>query len=375
MSLNRPLDKCLSRVNLFRVPAKSQPLTSCSRIVRAAKWQRMSNAGTPATTVRLERAELSRLAWAFAISIAAHLFFYGAYEGGKRAVAWMEIHHPDWLKSLRALPELARKPQEIQPPKESQPPLMFVDVNPAAAIAEPPPDAKFESDKNSRAANIEPDKESDVPKITGKQEVMVKTEDIPRQPEPIRKLQPALPAPPKQEEQTELKAKRTFEPGDLHVGKPDPNPKIDTGDAPKPRPRTLREARARETDQRIPGVAMKQEGGVKRRLEIASLDVKATLFGAYENGLVAAISQRWWDLLDERNWAADNRGKVVVRFNLHYDGTITGVKISENTTGAEVLGYVCVKAIQDPAPYSEWPTDMRHEIASGVLEVQFTFFY
>ncbi|HEY5912371.1 MAG TPA: hypothetical protein VJA21_17355, partial [Verrucomicrobiae bacterium] len=167
----------------------------------------------------------------------------------------------------------------------------------------------------------------------------------------------------------------TVTPGDLTLAKPDPEPKIDAGEAPKPRPRTLQEARARQPDRLIPGVKMKQDGGVRRRLPEAAFDVKATLFGAYESTLVAAISQRWWDLLDERGYASDNRGKVVVKFSLHYDGSITGVKITENTTGAEVLGYVCVKAVQDPAPYAPWPSDMRHEIASGVLDVRFTFFY
>lgn len=120
---------------------------------------------------------------------------------------------------------------------------------------------------------------------------------------------------------------------------------------------------------------MKQEGGVRRRSIVPSFDVKATLFGSYESRLVEAISQRWWDLLADRAYASDNMGKVIVRFDLHYDGSITGIRITKNTTGAEVLGYVCVKAIQDPAPYQEWPTDMRHEIANGELEVRFTFFY
>ena len=70
----------------------------------------------------------------------------------------------------------------------------------------------------------------------------------------------------------------------------------------------------------------------------------------------------------------ENGGKVVVHFSIHYDGTVTGVNIAENTTGAEVLGYVCVKAIEDPAPFEAWPSDMRHEIARGVFDVRFTFY-
>lgn len=336
----------------------------------------MAVAEAPEWSLRLERAETSRLAWAFIISLALHLFLGGSYYTGKKAVAWIEVHHPSWLQALKALPELVKKSQPPPPAQPlPEPPLMFVDVNPAVAIAEPPPNPKFESDKNSQAANPDADKDTDMPKIDGKQTDMVKAEDVPRQPEQPKQLAPVLPAPPAPEPQPAEKAKPTVEPGDLTMGKPEPTPKLDTGEAPKPRPRTVQEAMMRQPDRLIPGVAMKQDGGVKRRSVVPSFDVKSTLFGAYEATLVAAISQRWWDLLDERGYASDNRGKVVVRFDLHYDGSITAVRVSENTTSAEVLGYVCVKAIQDPAPYAPWPSDMRHEIAKGVLEVRFTFFY
>ncbi len=335
----------------------------------------MSAAETPEWSLRLERAETSRLAWAFVISLAFHLLLWGGYHGSKQAVAWVQAHHPEWLQVLNSLPQLAKKKEPPPANPLPEPPLMFVDVNPAVATAEPPPKAKFESDKNSQAANPEADKDTGIPKITGTQTEMAKAEDIPRQPDQPKQLVPLLPAPPAPEAKPEEKAKPTPPPGDLTMGKPEPKPKLDPGDAPKPRPRTIQEAMARQPDRLVPGVKMKQEGGVKRTLPQAAFDVKATLFGAYESTLVAAISQRWWDLLDERGYAADNRGKVVVRFDLHYDGSITGVKIAENSTGADVLGYVCVKSIQDPAPYAPWPSDMRHEIAKGVLDVRFTFFY
>ncbi len=324
--------------------------------------------------MRLERAETSRLAWAFVISLVLHLAAWGTYHGGKRAMAWIETHHPAWIQALKALPQLVKKNQPPPAHPLPEPPLMFVDVNPAVATAEPPPNAKFESDKNSVAANPDIDKDTGIPKISGTQTDMVKAENVPRQPDQPKQLTPVLPAPPAPEVHPEEKAKPTPPPGDLTLGKLEPK-KEDPGDAPKPRPRTIQEAKMRQPEQLIPGVQMKQDGGVKRRSIVPSFDVKATLFGAYESTLVAAISQRWWDLLDERGYASDNRGKVIVRFDLHYDGSITGAKITENTTGADVLGYVCVKAIQDPAPYAPWPSDMRHEIAKGVLEVRFTFFY
>lgn len=335
----------------------------------------MSVAESPEWSLRLERAETSRLAWAFIISLAFHLMLGGGYYTGKKAVAWVEKHHPAWLEAVKGLQQLVKKNEPPPAHPLPEPPLMFVDVNPAVAVAEPPPNPKFESDKNSQAANPDADKDTGIPRIEGKQTDMAKAEDVPRQPDHPKDLMPVLPALPAPQPQPAQKAKPTLEPGDLTMGKPAPKPKLDTGDAPKPRPRTLEEARARQPERLIPGVQMKQQGGVKRRSVVPSFDVKSTLFGAYESLLVGAISQRWWDLLDERGYASDNRGRVVIRFDLHYDGSITAVRVTENTTGAEVLGYVCVKAIEDPAPYSPWPSDLRHEIAKGVLEVRFTFFY
>ncbi len=353
----------------------AREMHSCPSVQGAAKWQCMAVAGTPGWSLRLERAESSRLAWAFIISIACHLLLGGGYYTGKKAVAWIEVHHPSWLQTAKSLiPEILKKKEPPPTNPLAEPPLMFVDVNPAVATTEPPPNPKFESDKNSVAANPEADKDTGIPKITGTQTDVPKASDVPKQ-EVVKNLQPSLPLPTAPEPTPETKPKPTVAPGDLTMGKPDLNPKSDPGEEKKARPRTIQEALARQPDKLVPGVKMKQDGGVKRRLPEAAFDVKATLFGAYESTIVAAISQRWWDLLDEHNYASDNRGKVVVNFSLHYDGTITAVKVGENTTGAEVLGYVCVKAVQDPAPFAPWPSDMRHEIASGVFDVRFTFFY
>jgi hypothetical protein len=172
-----------------------------------------------------------------------------------------------------------------------------------------------------------------------------------------------------------LKPKPAETAGDTAIGKPDLTARKDDGNAERSRPRTIQEALARLPDSRLPGQRMQQEGGVKRRLEIASLDAKATLTGAYDWALVQAVSRRWYALLDERKYASDDRGKVVIRFSLHYDGTITGISVAESTISSEVLGYVCVRAIEEPAPYAAWPSEMRHEISNGTRDVQFTFYY
>jgi hypothetical protein len=324
--------------------------------------------------LRPEQAEISRLSWAFAISLAFHLLVFGGYYTGNKHHVWQNLHWPTWLQPPKMLTELIKKqtPQPLLLQRDV--PLVFVNVSPAQASVEPPKDAKYYSDKNSRAANPEADKITNTPKINGKQTEIVKTEDISR--EKFTPLQPSRAAPQPQEAQQEMKPKPAYTPGDLTLAKPSPTPRAVEGDAneAKPaRPRTINEALARLQDSRLPGEKMKQDGGVSRRREMASLDTKATPFGAYDSALVDAISQRWFTLLDQRDYASDSRGKVVLQFRLHYDGRITDMKVAENSAG-EVLGLICQKAVLDPAPFAAWPSDMRRTLGD-IRSIQFTFYY
>ena len=332
----------------------------------------MAVADNSEKSLRWKQAESSRLAWALLLSLVLHLFAYGTYHTGVRYGWWRYLSTRPFMQSARMLTDLLRPPPKAQPPKPEAIPLVFVEVNPVAATPEPPKDAKFYSDKNSKAANPEPDKETDIPKISGKQEQVTKTEDVPKvtPPEKFVPLQPSKPP----EVAREEKPKPAEKPGDLALGKPEPRPPTETGATPKSRPRTLQEAMARKQMNRIPGEAMKQDGGVKRRLEIASLDTKATPFGAYDAALVEAISKRWFTLLDQRDYASDSRGKVVLHFRLYYDGSVKQMAVAENSTTSEVLGLLCRKAVEDPAPFPAWPSDMRRMLGD-TRSIQFTFYY
>jgi len=325
--------------------------------------------------LRWERAESSRLAWAFAISLAVHLLIFGGYYTGMTFHWWDNFRWPSWLRPVQQLVEAFKKKEPpVQVPLPAQEiPLMFVDVSPAQATVEPPKDAHFYSSQNSQAANPEPDKQTEVPKIDGVRTEVVKTEDVPRRtPQP---LQPAAPALPTKEEQPEEKAKSAQTPGDMTMAKPETNPKPDDGEKAQSKPKTWKEAMARQQQQnRLAGQKMKQEGGVKRRLDFSSLNVKATPFGAYDAALIEAVQSRWFTLLDQRDYASDSRGRVVLTFRLHYDGRITDMNTVENSAG-EVLGLICEKAVLDPAPYPTWPNDMRLANRGDVRDIQFTFYY
>jgi len=321
-------------------------------------------------SLRAEQAEVSRLTRAFVISLVLHILCVGVYYSGKRLHVWEHIRVPAWLQPP-VLTELLKKKENQPPPSDREPPLMFVHVSPAQVVETPPENARFYSDKTSRAANPEADRETATPKISGQQDKVVRTEDVPK--EKFLPLQPTPQPAPVHEEQAEEKARKSTAPGDLAFAKPDEQPAQDEGKAQHTKPRTVKEALARQSKNQPPSQKSRQEGGVRNRLAISSLDTKASLFGAYDDAFVSAVESRWFQLLDEREYASDSRGHVVLQFKLHPDGRISDMKVAENTAG-EVLALLCQKAILDPSPYAPWPTELRR--AAGELRsIQFTFYY
>ena len=119
---------------------------------------------------------------------------------------------------------------------------------------------------------------------------------------------------------------------------------------------------------------MRQEGGVKRRAHIAMVDAKGTSFGQYDADFINAVSQRWYDLLDNIRYSGYQPGKVTLQFDLNYDGRITGMKVVQNTVG-DMLSILCQKAVLDPAPFDKWPREMRLMIGRDIRPIQFTFYY
>ena len=109
------------------------------------------------TSLRLDRPEIARLGRAFALSLALHLLVGGTYTIGEHFHLWEKIRWPAWVQRLaQAIPKPAQQPEK---PRDTQPPLMFVDVSAAQATSEVPKDTPFYSDKNSIAANPDPDAE------------------------------------------------------------------------------------------------------------------------------------------------------------------------------------------------------------------------
>lgn len=333
---------------------------------------------------RLDR-ERSPLITAFLISILLHLLLAGGLELAFQAGLLSSSPTRTLIEQVLSLPQETKPADRARAEMEQQIPLMFVEVDPSRAAETAPRDAQFYSSQSTRAANPNPQPISNAPRIEGTQEKVVKTFDTlkpdPKPPvpatvasTPVESLSPVPEARPK--------PKVVVEQGNLEFSKPSPKLITETGDAeskaesrqPQIRERPRRLADARQRKGIIEGNAMKQHGGVAQHSDVALLDVAGRSFGAYDAAVVAAIQRRWYDLLEDRNYALERSGRVVLEFRLLQDGRISDMKVLDNNVG-DFWGLICQKAIEDPAPYAKWPASMRREIGKDYREVRFTFHY
>ncbi|MBI3874750.1 MAG: hypothetical protein HY300_02035 [Verrucomicrobia bacterium] len=351
-----------------------------------------------------------RVTFALALSLLLHASLYGGYVLGRK-LGIVDLPLPKWVRQLTEMKFLLPKPLDPEklkkllekqrpPDPEREVRLTFVDTDPRNAVTDPPPNAKFMSSQSTRAANPKPSDKND-PKIEGKQTQIIKVVEAskpqvasttkppeeaapqkPPQPEPKPVTKPA-----EKMQVAEFKPapKPVPAPGDLTPMKPQPEQKPvatkgtgpqDLQPTPPPEPvperaRTLAQVRAqKEAGLAIAGQKMQQSGGV-RRVAPESLDAQGSLFGAYDAALIAAVQQRWWNLLADR---PSPRGKVVVSFRLHSDGRVSDLKMGPNDVG-EFFGYFCMAAIKDPSPFAKWPADMRRQMDADFRDVKFTFYY
>ena len=359
----------------------------------------VSTAANYPETLRDDRDFSSRLALALLISLLLHGLIYSGYRLN-RHYRWLDhVSLPAWLTPAQHL--LTKPVARIEADKTTEltlMPLEFVEVNPAVATAEAPKEAKYYSTANSHAANPKAERESNVPKITGLETRMVRTETVthpaaqplrptvamakptPQPPAIAATAPPDATTPRTQETQEELKLKAALAPGDLTFARPAATARQGEGQAEQARPRTLKEAVARLAARDpaaaagLVGQQMKQDGGVKRRSLVSSLDVKASPFGAYDAAIIYAVQSRWYSLLDAKGYAGESTGKVTLKFRLHADGRAEKPEEVERTVD-DLLSIICQRAILDNSPFDRWPSDMRRLNGSDYRDVTFTFYY
>jgi outer membrane biosynthesis protein TonB len=324
---------------------------------------------------------------AVAISLGIHLAAFGGWKWGRTHAWWKPLAMPAWLQLMPHLSpsRLARQlpaAQRSQPP----PPLIYIDVDPALAAAQPPANPKFYSTENTVAANPEKKVPSDQPHINGTQEQVVKTvapgsRTVPLQPSPpVEKTAETAATETKETAESRALPKPASTAGDLVEAKPalkvqeskgTSDSATGTGAATQPapsRPRTLAQAQEKAG---APGPRMRQPGGVNRLAEDSSVDAARTVYGDYDRDFIDAVRARWFELLKGRE--NDAAGKVVLEFNLHADGRISDMKMQFSNVN-ELLSLICQQAVLDPSLYKPWPAEMRRVI-SDPREIRFTFYY
>lgn len=362
---------------------------------------------------------------AFAISLALHLLVLGIFEIAYRS-GWLPSAYAPSVLLARQLQRTQVLPSELQALNQPEPdvkrelPIIFVEVDQAQESPDVPDDTQYYSMRNSRAADAARDPKTDIPKIDGKQTQVLRTAD--RAPSKAAPLQPTAPPPQPEERPSEQpepqvakqepkpepvrpqpqpkeeprQAAKPVEPndekpGDLAMAKPvqqavppvarppvEKQPETDrkavTPSPAPPRQRPRRLADVKAPDPGLMGQKVKQDGGARRFSLTSSFDAKATPFGAYDWMIINAIQQRWYALLEERDFARNFTGRVVLEFRLNSDGRVTEMRVLENGV-SEILALICQRAVQDPAPFEPWPNDMRRMIGADYREVKFTFHY
>lgn len=346
-----------------------------------------------------------RIAQAFAVSVALHLLIFGGAELGNR-LHWWESGPLAWLAQKLDLPptlysqearlaELAR----LQAERERQIPVIFVDVDPSQASAEPPKQTPYYGAVSSRAANPDPSRDTPTPEIKGEQTKVLKTADTerasaaaavrptPPAPQPLQPTpapRPPQPDPPAPDPAETEPAPPKPEVGDLAMLDPQQalnprvSPELPHPSRPQPsRPRTLAEAMARRginPDSALAGRRLKQEGGVRRMSIQSSLDVQGSPLGDYDRQFVAAVQKCWFTLLEQQRYSLDRVGRVVLKFRLTKDGRVNNLQVIESDVG-DVYTTLCQVALTKPSPYEPWPDDVARLVGADYRDVRFTFYY
>jgi len=351
-----------------------------------------------AGTAPWRRPDLRPLGWAAVIALAFHLLVLVLWTGAGIWVRRAPDQAPEWVRNLvQPTPPPAPRPADpAQDPAWQEIPLTFIEVDPALAVKDPPRDAKFYSAANAVSGQPIPStKALKEPEITGVQKTMPKTFDTarpsPTPPQVQPKEEPEVPATPETAVRQEKKEAQPAQPqggirdpGETQLAKaepkaaaPQPQPErqaVQAQEAGAPRRKPIKRlAQAMEQKGIVRGEKMLQQGGASRLSISPSFDVKSTPFGEYDLRMIAAVQERWWTLLEERHYALERTGKVVLKFRLHGDGSISQMTTAESTVG-ETLSFTCEAAVMGASPFGRWPSVLKAQ-ALDPREITFTFHY
>ena len=140
-------------------------------------------------------------------------------------------------------------------------------------------------------------------------------------------------------------------------------PAIDT--RPIPRPQIVRK------DGNRPKVLQNTSGA--KGVGALSQDARWSAYGAYLQQMIDTIDVQWHAKSTQLAEAPTPGTRVVVKFQLTYEGRIARI-VSVDSTASDFVNRSCVNAITDRAPYGKWTDEMR-SVLGEVQELSFTFHY
>lgn len=121
------------------------------------------------------------------------------------------------------------------------------------------------------------------------------------------------------------------------------------------------------------------EYGYMAKEKLTNSDVFMSITGPavikqYDERFVKLVKERWDSLLETNKENQNRTGKVVIKFNLQKDGTITNLKVVKNTA-TDLLASICQKALLDSGPYESWTPDILKANDKPYRSITFTFNY
>jgi hypothetical protein len=91
----------------------------------------------------------------------------------------------------------------------------------------------------------------------------------------------------------------------------------------------------------------------------------------YDQNLISEIRDKWFDMFDNGNYPRQEVGKIVARFKLHSDGSVSDITLSGSTN--LIAAQTCIQAINKCAPFPTWPATMRSFVGQDCRDIHFTF--
>ena len=299
-------------------------------------------------------------------SVLLHILFILGAAFALSIPAW---HHPPSPPTQESPLELTIVPMAA-PPKPTAP--TFVTTS-EETIKEPPKNAPFESDKNTRAASESaPSGNAPMPSLEGRE-----SPDLELANRDYTVGKPSLPSPPAPAQQVaeqvappELSATPLPTPttsGQLALREAPPRAKNETKPQPQVKPAQPKPAAAPgyQPETRVTRI----KGNISNRGK-AAVEAAATPLGRYKKAVSDAIGSRWYYYVNDQIGLL-NIGTVDLRFTVTPTGKVIGVKVLSNTSNESFASVSINSIIEAEIPPS--PDEVAKLLDNGRLEIDYSF--